>query len=290
MNASSRILPINPKLPVDPTTLEILQTIDRALRSGQIPYMLVGGTARDLLLHHVYGFDIKRATYDLDFAMLVESWERFEEAKQFLIEVPGFEDKRREVQRLYYTPPGTTLETKVDIIPFGELETEEGKIQWPQETDTVMNVAAFADVFKSTISIRVEPLLTIPIASLAGLAILKLFAWLDRRDGRDAEDLLRLFETYADAGNEERLFDEEDEELQRVGYDIPLAGSFLLGKDSHRLTEPHTRNQLSEALTLDERNSLLATMIRKRGTLDDHTESVTALFNSFFRGLNLPAG
>src|SRR5882757_8775985 len=181
MSASSRTLQTNPKFPVDPTTLQILQTIDRTLRSGQIPYMLVGATARDLLLHHVYGLNITRATYDLDFAMLVESWERFEEAKQFLLGVPGLEDKKREVQRLYYTPPGTFLETKVDIIPFGELETEDGKIQWPRETDTVMNVAAFTDVFKSSISIEIEQHLTIPIASLAGLAILKLFAWLDRR-------------------------------------------------------------------------------------------------------------
>jgi predicted nucleotidyltransferase len=69
--------------------------------------------------------------------------------------------------------------------------------------------------------------LTIPIAFLAGLAILKLFAWLDQRDARDATDLLRLFETYAAAGNDERLFDEE-EELQRVEYGtIPAWSSGL---------------------------------------------------------------
>jgi predicted nucleotidyltransferase len=289
MSASSRTLQTNPKLPIDPTTLQILQTIENTLGSGQISHMLVGATARDLLLHHTYGLNITRATYDLDFAILVESWERFEEAKQLLLGVPGFEDRKREVQRLYYTSsPGATFETKIDIIPFGQLETPDGKIRWPREADTVMNVAAFSDVFKSSLLIQVEPHFTIPIASLAGLAILKLFAWLDRRDDRDVTDLLRLFETYADAGNFERLFDEAEEELQRVGYDTTLAGSFLLGKDAHRLTEQSTRNQLSESLTVDERSRLLATMIRRRGTFEDHTEAVTVLFDSFFRGLQLP--
>jgi predicted nucleotidyltransferase len=258
MSASSVTLQINPKFPVDPTTRQILQTIDSALRSGRISYMLVGATARDLLLHHTYGLNITRATYDLDFAILVESWERFEQAKQLLLAVRGFMDKKREVQRLYYTLPGTTFETKVDVIPFGKLETADGKIRWPQETDTVMNVAAFTDVFKSSISIQIEPHLIIPIASLAGLVILKLFAWLDRRDDRDVTDLLRLFETYADAGNSERLFDEEDAELQRVDYDSTLAGSFLIGKDAHRLMEQSTQSQLSKALTLEEKTNCLS--------------------------------
>ena len=49
----------------------------RLLRDAKIRYMLVGATARDLLLYHVFGHPVTRATYDLDFAILVDSWEQF---------------------------------------------------------------------------------------------------------------------------------------------------------------------------------------------------------------------
>jgi predicted nucleotidyltransferase len=55
--------------------------------------MLVGATARDPLLHHVWGYEITRATRDLDFAFMVESWARFHEVKQMLLATPGFFDK-----------------------------------------------------------------------------------------------------------------------------------------------------------------------------------------------------
>ena len=65
-------------------------------------YMLVGATARDLLLHHVYGLPVTRATYDVDFAILVDSWEQFATVKQLFLKVPGFIDKGRDKQRLFY--------------------------------------------------------------------------------------------------------------------------------------------------------------------------------------------
>ena len=64
--------------------------------------MLVGATARDLLLHHVYGLPVTRATYDVDFAILVDSWEQFATVKQLFLKVPGFIDKARDKQRLFY--------------------------------------------------------------------------------------------------------------------------------------------------------------------------------------------
>jgi hypothetical protein len=54
-----------------------------------------------------------------------------------------------------------------------------------------MNVAAFTDVLANAVEVQIAETIWIPVASLAGLAILKLFAWLDRRDPRDAADLKR---------------------------------------------------------------------------------------------------
>ena len=90
--------------------------------------MPVGATARDLLPYHVFGHAVTRATYDLDFAILVDSWEQFAIVKQLFLDIPGFTDKGRNAQRLYYQPAGGSFETIIDMIPFGKLETVEGTI------------------------------------------------------------------------------------------------------------------------------------------------------------------
>jgi predicted nucleotidyltransferase len=249
--------------------------------------MLVGATARDLLLHHVYGLPVTRATYDVDFAILVDSWEQFAVVKQLFLDVPGFSDKGRDKQRLFYQQTDTSPETIIDIIPFGKLEAGDRTIAWPPDADVVMNVAAFSDVFKSALVIELEPTLQIPIPSLAGLVILKLFAWLDRRDGRDVQDLRRLLETYTDAGNEDRLYEEEAAELKRVDFDTVLAGAFLLGKDARQITDQNIRDQLQTALSGQNITVLVDQIARSMSSFEDRTESSVALLRGFFRGMDL---
>jgi hypothetical protein len=96
-----------------------------------------------------------------------------------------------------------------------------------------------------------DPLMK-PVPSLAGLVVLKLFAWLDRRDGKDVQDIRRLLKTYTDAGNVDHLYEEEAKELELVGFDTVLAGAYLLGKEAQRATAPTIRNKLSTALIRQE--------------------------------------
>jgi predicted nucleotidyltransferase len=278
---------ISPERPVDPFTLSILELIDRLLRNAKIRYMLVGATARDLLLYHVFGHAVTRATYDLDFAILVDSWEQFAIVKQLFLDIPGFTDKGRNAQRLYCQPTGASFETIIDIIPFGKLETAERTIAWPPDADVVMNVAAFSDVFENSLSVHARPDLIIPVASLPGLMVLKLFAWLDRHEGRDVQDIRRLIETYTDAGNVNRLYEEEADELERVGFDTILAGAFLLGKDANCITDESVRTRLSTSLSGEELPALVLQLARTMSDLDDRTESAEALLRGFFRGIGL---
>ena len=118
-----------------------------------------------MLLYHVYGHSITRATYDLDFAIHLNSWEQFANVKRLLLGVPGFTDKGRVKPRLYYRPPDTSFETVIDIIPFGKLEATDRTIAWPPDANVVINVAAFSDVFTSLLVVEVEEGLLIPVPS-----------------------------------------------------------------------------------------------------------------------------
>lgn len=287
MSAFSNRLSISPERPVDPVTFNALNLIDKLLRGAKIPYMLVGATARDLLLYNVFGQAVTRATYDLDFAVLVDSWDQFTSVKRLFLDTPGFTDRGRIAQRLHYQPTGALFETVIDIIPFGKLESTDRTIAWPPDADVVMNVAAFSDVFESSVAVQVGPDLSITVASLPGITVLKLFAWLDRHEERDAQDIRRLMETYTYAGNVDRLYEEEADELARLDFDTSLAGSYLLGKDARRITDMNVRNRLWEALLGNQLNALILQLARTMSLLDDRTESAEALLNGFFRGMGL---
>jgi predicted nucleotidyltransferase len=100
-----------------------------------------------------------------------------------------------------------------------------------------MNVAGYREAFAAAQEVEVSTGFVVRVASLPGLAILKLFAWVDRgaKDPKDALDLVTLLRSYAEAGNEDRLFGEEIGLFEALGYDMDLAGPRLLGKDAARV-------------------------------------------------------
>jgi predicted nucleotidyltransferase len=92
-------------------------------------------------------------------------------------------------------------------------------------------------------------------------------------------------ETYTDAGNVDRLYEEEGDELESVGFDTTLAGSYLLGKDAQRITDNNVRTRLSTALAGKELSALVLQLARTMSVLEDRTESAVALLSCFFRGM-----
>jgi predicted nucleotidyltransferase len=82
--------------PVDPATLHILSVVNRAAAELELPYIVVGATARDLLLFHVFGIPVTRATADVDFAVAMDSWKRFRELRAALITSGHFREGKME--------------------------------------------------------------------------------------------------------------------------------------------------------------------------------------------------
>ena len=57
--------------------LAVLEGISLVADSLQIPFFVVGATARDIILHYGFGLEIRRATQDIDVGVRVENWEEF---------------------------------------------------------------------------------------------------------------------------------------------------------------------------------------------------------------------
>jgi len=234
---------------IDPVVLDAIRKIDEVAREHHTQYFLAGATAREILLHHVFGRPPGRRTMDVDLGISVRDWDHFQLLKSALMEHGRFEPDPPVVQRLIYPSKPPVV---VDLIPFGGVEVGDRTVAWPPEEDIVMRVTGFSDALQSAVPVRLDDDLEIPVVSLPLLLVLKLFAWIDRKhEKKDAPDIYILLRQYGDAGNEERLYGEQIELLEAEGYDFELAGAHLIAIDASLMISADTQKHLREILDSD---------------------------------------
>ena len=150
-----------------------------------------------------------------------------------------------------------------------------------------MNVAGFEEVFGSSVSIQVEGYLSVQVASLPGLTLLKLVAWSDRgrETNKDASDLYQLLTTYADAGNTNRLYDYEMDLLEAVGFDMEVAGAELLGRDVASVCSRESLDQIRSLIKSEREVERLTNQIIQTSAYAERAPAVELTVNAFCRGL-----
>lgn len=151
-----------------------------------------------------------------------------------------------------------------------------------------MSVAGFQEAYDAALTVDIGQGHLIKVASLAGLALLKLIAWLDRgiETNKDAADFLTIMHQYQHV-QEDRLWEPfiPAEELE---YDMERQGTFLLGYDLRIMLSVSTTNPN----TISRINTLVADMDRFIGALYKSQETVSyeriaQLQHDFWKGLNL---
>ena len=280
---------LKPDRPVDPLTLMVIAEIRQAAARLGVPVFVVGAVARIILLENVHGLQSGRATTDVDFAFALDSWEQFQAIKNLLLQNPSFNASEHVTHRLHFRAPGLEHSYKVDLIPFGGVETSPNIITWPPDMAIMMNVAGFSDAFAAAVSVEVSTGVEIAVASLPGIAILKLFAWADRRheNPKDALDLLTLLRSYHEAGNENRIYEGASAQavLEAADYDPQLAGAWLLGNDAAAMASTATVAGLETLLNGATKDRLVEDMSRGMKGQDDSLEHARRLLVQFTQGL-----
>jgi predicted nucleotidyltransferase len=87
---------------IDGLCLDILRRLSRTAIALDIPLMLVGALARDLLLELAHGIPAGRATEDIDLAVAVDSWAAYDRLKTDLIAGEGFRASAGQQQRIEF--------------------------------------------------------------------------------------------------------------------------------------------------------------------------------------------
>lgn len=225
--------------------VDIIRRVAQAAEGEDLRLFIVGAHARDLILQYAYDLPVHRATNDIDFGIVVENWDAFTRLREKLIASARFDSHNTVKQRLVHESG-----LLIDLVPFGGLEEPAGQIAWPPDFAIVMSTVGFKEAYDNSIEIRIADDMVVKVASLAGLALLKIVAWDDRRYERDAQDLGLIIRHYLDAGNEERVYSEQGDcfDLLDDAFDYDKVSARLLGRDVGGLLSEASRLILDRVL------------------------------------------
>lgn len=216
--------------------------------AGEI--FLIGATARDLLLHHVFSQRRGRLTLDVDVAVHVSSWNEFEVIRRRLTS-----EGATAVNETHRFTIGDRL---LDVVPFGGIE-ENHTITW-RGGKNVMNVLGFEEASANTVDVLLPGGVLVRVATIPALLLLKLFAWDDRhiqRPAHDAVDIRQLITTYADVC-EEMLYGDHIGILEAYAYDLDLAAAALLGREVASIASSDSHDAASAILEREVSGEALA--------------------------------
>ena len=277
---TATLLDLSGKLP--PEVEAVLQEVAQIAATQKVSLFIVGALARDLLLEHAWNIPPQRATKDVDFGVQVESWAQFEALKAALIVTTNYSQHPHQQQRLLHQSG-----VIVDIVPFGAIESSVGTITWPQQEGITMTTLGFSEAYQHAVRVLIAGATEIDVCSPAGLALLKLIAWDERRERKDAGDLGVLLYYYVEAGNEERLYEEHTDLLDLADY--KLAGARILGRDISLLLTAQSRPVVEAILQretdTDSRYKLASAMLGACTFLAEDFERTLTMLQTLLAGM-----
>ncbi|MFM0070266.1 nucleotidyl transferase AbiEii/AbiGii toxin family protein [Paraburkholderia sediminicola] len=295
MSSTLLSLKVAEERPVHPVTAALLAHVKEAAHRLGVTFVVAGATARDLVLWHVYGIRAERATRDVDVAVCAISWDAYGALIAGLERTGLFRASTKAQQTLVFDDPDVGHPVPLDLVPFGELEAPEGSVAWPPRGDVVMNVLGFREAVDTSVEIDLGERLMVPVVSLPSLALLKILAWHDRRASRntDASDLLPILRTYCDAGNTDRIWVDGADLLVQHDFDVDLAATALLGRESRQIALPVTFDAVSAILSDDamydtlRRDMLARAVAQMLDDFADGTDRTLSAFRNAFLGISV---
>jgi predicted nucleotidyltransferase len=203
-----------------PELTEMLSALERGFKKFGIDYYLVGAVARDVWMSGINNIAPRRTTGDIDFGVLINDKGVYEALKNYLIETEGFHPTKENAFVLLWKD-----KMEVDLLPFGSIEDEDGKVTVQGTGYTSIHVPGFNEVYEEGLpELELEDEHRFKFCTLPGIVVLKLRAWDDRPevrrdDVKDISDILNHFFNMYDNEIWEKhhdLFTDEDIDLRHI--------------------------------------------------------------------------
>lgn len=264
----------------NPLLKELLKKLTDYFQSIGSEFYVIGATARDLVLSGIHRQPSTRRTADLDIAIAIKDWDKFEQISKELCEIESFTKGPHQSQRFIFQNV-----YDIDIVPFGEIAKANKNIYWPPEEEFAMSVVGFTEVANNTLDVAIDNEFTVKVASLPGIFILKLTAFNDRKNqtNKDADDLAFIIENYLEI-NIDRAAAENYDIYEAENFNSFTAGATLLGRDIKSILGGNSETiqtfiqMLEDELKLEEESPLLNQIIETHKNIE-YEIAVEALNN-----------
>jgi len=249
---------------------EILKVLEKALGQLGVDFYLIGALARDIQLMGVYGIESPRATEDVDMAVMVNDIQTYHRLLQSLTSYFKFTEVN-EPYRLEYKDG-----TWVDFLPFGEIESEDRKVKIGKRRIVELSLIGLRENLEYAKEIQFEDGFKIKVATLAGICLLKFFAWNSQPVQRehDIRDISFILDKYINI-YEDEVF-ELHNDLLDDGWSDTL-GARILGRHIKNILikEQKTRTKLlsilESSLTYDSPLPIIFTRLNNK-TITENIE------------------
>jgi predicted nucleotidyltransferase len=255
---------------IPPHIISIVKGLKEVLGDQAYDFLLIGATARDIILDGIYDLGVSRLTADVDFAVYVPEWENY---RTMLVRLTGSGrfSKTNATHKLIFENA-----YEIDIVPFGEIQDKNGQYTWPPDNIKAMNVAGFTEVNEAGINI-ISDNVAFKIASVPGICVMKLLAWKDRgiRDNRDGKDLGFILANYIELKYED-LYELHEDLMTSPDFDRVVTTARIMGRDIKELLKKNAvaLSQITailESATEDDEYSRLALSMKDGGAISYKT-------------------
>jgi predicted nucleotidyltransferase len=268
-----------------PEITAMLSALERGFKIFSIDFYLVGAVARDVWMSGINKIAPRRTTGDIDFAVLINDKGTYKALKDYLVNTEGFHPYKGNSFVLIWKD-----KTEVDLLPFGAIENEDGRVIADGLGLTNITLQGFTEVYEEGLpQLDLEGEHQFKFCTLPGIVLLKMIAWDDRPERRrddikDISDILNHFFNMYDNEiweNHYDLFGQEDADLR-------IIAARVMGREMHKIAKRNEklRSRIAEILhanTNDIEKSPMATIMVEyfENTVEENVLLLQELKNGF---------
>jgi len=264
---------------IDQETIAALRILAQLVAEEGRRIVLIGATVPRLFV------DFLRPTHDVDGVVTADSWADFDRMRGRLFKA-GF----RPGSALHELRFGEAV--RIDLIPYGVGLVQDDRLEWPG-ADRIMSTLGVEEAFKCAVDQEIAAGLSLPVAPIPGLVLLKIVAYEDRPQERakDLADVVHCFEHYEESLEGSRRFDVAGVTVEGQPVRFDEAGAFLLGAELATLARPKSLVTVRGFLERvpDEYAMPISQILaeeRRAGDNEGRGRRVLRLFRVFAAGLN----
>jgi predicted nucleotidyltransferase len=246
-----------------PEISEMLSALQRGLEKFGIDFYLVGAVARDVWMSGIHKIAPRRTTSDIDFAVLINDKGTYEELKEYLINIEGFNTYKGNVFVLIWKD-----KAEVDLLPFGAIEDKDGKVIITGLGLTNISLVGFTEVYEEGLpELDLEGKHQFKFCTLPGIVLLKMIAWDDRPEERrdDIKDISDILHHFFDM-NDEEIWNNHNDLFEDETADLIHIAAKVMGREMRKIASRNKKlfsriEGILNSNTNDIRNSKMAAIM-----------------------------